>query len=159
MEAITCVYACACVCVCVHAYMGLWMWMLEGNLKYQPQWCHPPPYWQSPSVAWSSLISQGWLGTRCKEVMPHHILMHIFRFLKDSFICFICVSIFFLQVWMCTMYVGGFPGRQKGALDSLELELQMVCGPLCGCWSLARAVSILNHWAFPPARGMVSFNC
>lgn len=49
-----------------------------------------------------------------------------------------------------------YPRRQKRALNLLQLELQMICEPSCGCWKENLALwmshqrsSLLSHFSNP----------
>jgi hypothetical protein len=66
-----------------------------------------------------------------------------------SYFLILCVWLFCLHVYLCTMYVPGAQGGQKRALDSLELKLQTVVSHSVGAgtqiWNLYRAAIVLNH--------------
>lgn len=56
----------------------------------------------------------------------------------------------YLYARLCILYMSSPVGSQKKALDTLELDLEMVLMYMLGTepWSLVRAVSCLNYWAF-----------
>lgn len=91
---------------------------------------------------------------------PVCLTWHFFKIMLLDLFLMLCMWVFYLRVYMCTICMCGRYGGLKRVSSPLELELTNGCEPPGGCWEstwvLGTSANTLNHWAISPVYSKVS---